>query len=94
MPSEPTIQLFLLRGAERKRLVLEAVPELADQVEPLVDRELADLVTGERHACMLAPSSGVASASPGRSSLAGLRHPLLEALVDEFVEASFEKLSM
>jgi hypothetical protein len=34
--------------------VLEAVPELADQLKPLVDRQSADLVTGELHAGMLA----------------------------------------
>ena len=51
---QPTIQLFLLGVTLRKALVLQAVPELTDQVEPLVDREPADLVAGELHTASLA----------------------------------------
>jgi hypothetical protein len=46
---QPTIQLVSVGSAERQGLVLEAVPELADQFEPLVDREAADLLAGELH---------------------------------------------
>jgi hypothetical protein len=48
--------------------VLEAVPELADQVEPLVDREPSDLVAGELHAGMLAPYLGLARPLMGEDS--------------------------
>ena len=51
---EPTIEFVLLRIAQRQRLVLEAVPELTDELESLVDREAAKLVAGELHTASLA----------------------------------------